>query len=108
MQGIEVLAEVSKAFGHPARIRILDLLAGQTECRGQEVFSELDLAQSTVSEHLRILREAGLVDSHRVGASTVYCLNRTAVTRFVDALSVYAGESANGTVCAGSVEEGGI
>ena len=63
----EQMALVAQALAHPARVRILRLLADQTECRGAEVFSELPLAQSTVSEHLRVLKEAGLVTSHPVG-----------------------------------------
>ena len=63
-----------KALGHPARVQIVRLLAAQTECRGADVFGELPLAQSTVSEHLRVLKEAGLVSTRSVGTSTVYCL----------------------------------
>jgi ArsR family transcriptional regulator, arsenate/arsenite/antimonite-responsive transcriptional repressor len=70
------LASISRALSHPARVRIVRLLAAQAECSGSEVFAELPLAQSTVSEHLRVLREAGLVASHPVGTSMVYCLNR--------------------------------
>ncbi len=68
------VALVAKALAHPARIRIIRLLAAQSECRGHEVFSELPLAQSTVSEHLRVLKEAGLVHSQPLGTSMVYCL----------------------------------
>ncbi|MHB1342225.1 MAG: ArsR/SmtB family transcription factor [Coriobacteriia bacterium] len=70
----EQMALVAKALAHPARVRIVRLLAAQTECLGHEVFSELPLAQSTISEHLRILKEAGLLKSHPVGTSMVYCL----------------------------------
>jgi ArsR family transcriptional regulator len=70
----ERIALVARALAHPARVRIVRLLAAQTECRGHEVFTELPLAQSTVSEHLRILKEAGLVSSQPVGTSMVYCL----------------------------------
>lgn len=70
----DALARAARALAHPARIRIVRLLAAQTECRGADVFSELPLAQSTISEHLRVLKEAGLVTSHAVGTSMVYCL----------------------------------
>jgi ArsR family transcriptional regulator, arsenate/arsenite/antimonite-responsive transcriptional repressor len=70
------VAAVARALSHPARIRILRLLAAQDECRGSEVFAEIPLAQSTISEHLRILKEADLVDSHSVGTGMVYCLKR--------------------------------
>lgn len=70
----DTIARVARALAHPARVRILRLLADQTECRGAEVFSELPLAQSTVSEHLRVLKEAGLVTSQPAGTSMVYCI----------------------------------
>ncbi|MFU8891600.1 MAG: ArsR/SmtB family transcription factor [Anaerosomatales bacterium] len=72
----EQLAAVARALANPARVRILRLLAAQDQCRGSEVFAELPLAQSTISEHLRVLKEAGLISSHPVGTGMVYCLQR--------------------------------
>jgi ArsR family transcriptional regulator, arsenate/arsenite/antimonite-responsive transcriptional repressor len=69
------LAQLAKALGHPARIRILRLLAARETCITGDVVAELPLAQSTVSEHLRILREAGLVQSTPDGTRTTYCLS---------------------------------
>jgi len=68
------VASVARALAHPARVRIVELLAAETECRGADVFSELPLAQSTISEHLRILKDAGLITSRPVGTGMVYCL----------------------------------
>lgn len=76
------MALVAKALAHPARIHIVRLLAEQAECRGQEVFSELPLAQSTISEHLRVLKEAGLVRAHPVGTAMVYCLVASVLDEF--------------------------
>ncbi len=70
----EHLSGIARALAHPARMRIVRLLAAQPQCAGSELFAELPLAQSTVSEHLRVLRDAGLVRSHPVGTSMVYCL----------------------------------
>ena len=70
----ESLAGVARALAHPARVRIIKLLSTQTECRGADVFSELPLAQSTISEHLRVLKEAGLVSARPEGTSMVYCV----------------------------------
>jgi ArsR family transcriptional regulator, arsenate/arsenite/antimonite-responsive transcriptional repressor len=67
-------ATIAKALAHPVRVRILRLLAEQSECRGADMFRELPLAQSTVSQHLAILREAGVIVSHSVGQASVYCL----------------------------------
>ena len=80
-------ASVAKALAHPARLQILRLLAGQTECRGADVFAELPLAQSTISEHLRVLREAGLVSSRPAGTAAVYCLSPRVFDDFVAAVS---------------------
>lgn len=71
---VERMASAAKALGHPARVRILGLLAAQSECQGVEVFSGLPLAQSTISGHLRILKAAGLVRARPVGTRMVYCL----------------------------------
>jgi DNA-binding transcriptional ArsR family regulator len=67
-------AAVAKALAHPARLHILQLLAREPECRGAELFAELPLAQSTVSQHLAILQDAGVVTSHAVGQGRVYCV----------------------------------
>jgi ArsR family transcriptional regulator, arsenate/arsenite/antimonite-responsive transcriptional repressor len=71
------LAQLAKALGHPARIRILRLLAARRTCITGDVVAELPLAQSTVSEHLRILREAGLVRSTQDGTRSTYCVSAT-------------------------------
>lgn len=68
------LSDVARALANPVRFRIIRLLAEQPECRGADVFSSVPLAQSTISGHLAILREAGLVTSHTEGTASVYCL----------------------------------
>lgn len=57
----EVLATIAKALAHPARVQIVRLLLSRSSCIGGEITQELGLAQSTVSEHLRILKAAGVV-----------------------------------------------
>lgn len=71
------LAALAKAIAHPARIAILRLLANRETCATGDVVAELPLAQSTVSEHLRILREAGLIQGEIEGPRTRYCVNAT-------------------------------
>jgi len=77
-------AAIAKALAHPARVQIVQLLAEQSECRGADVFSELPLAQSTVSEHLRVLKDAGLVTATPVGTSAVYCLRPEVLAAFAE------------------------
>jgi ArsR family transcriptional regulator len=62
-------------------VHIVRLLAAQDCCQGANLFSELPLAQSTISEHLRILKEAGLVHASSQGTSMVYCLAPEALGR---------------------------
>jgi ArsR family transcriptional regulator len=83
----EAIAETCKALAHPARVRIVELLAEQQECRGADVFAELPLAQSTISQHLGILKDAGLVSSTSMGTSMVYCLNPAPLDDLIESLS---------------------
>jgi ArsR family transcriptional regulator len=78
------LGLLAKALGHPARVKILSLLAGRDQCTCGEVVRELPLAQSTVSEHLRILKEAGLVRGEITGPNVCYCIAPRAVARLKD------------------------
>src|SRR5579871_2329013 len=69
------LAKLAKAIGHPARVRILRMLSRKEARVCSQIVDELPLAQSTVSEHLRILKEAGLVRSSQDGPRVGYCIN---------------------------------
>ena len=71
----DTLALMAKALGHPARVRIIRVLDERMTCVTGDVVLEIGLAQSTVSEHLRILREAGLVQGEIEGPRTRYCVN---------------------------------
>jgi ArsR family transcriptional regulator len=73
----ETLAAMAKAAGHPARLAILRLLVARGECITGDVVAELPLAQSTISEHLRILRDAGLIHGEIDGPRTRYCVDAT-------------------------------
>lgn len=68
------LAGYAKALGHPVRVRIIRLLAARDSRMCSHLVDELPLAQSTVSEHLRILRAAGLVRTSDAGPRGGYCL----------------------------------
>lgn len=71
----EELAKLAKALGHPARVRILRMLSRKEARVCSQIVDELPLAQSTVSEHLRILKEAGLVRSSQDGPRVGYCIH---------------------------------
>lgn len=76
------LADVAKALSHPARIAILKVLAKHTECICGEIVEVLPLAQSTVSQHLKELKEVGLIDGTVDGPRSCYCINWKAFEKF--------------------------
>ena len=67
---------------HPARIAILKVLAQKNECICGEIVEVLPLAQSTVSQHLKELKEAGLIDGSVDGPRSCYCINWKAFEKF--------------------------
>jgi len=75
------LAAFAKAIGHPVRVRILRMLAQKEARMCSHIVDELPLAQSTVSEHLRILRTAGLVRANENGPRVSYCIVPSALQR---------------------------
>ena len=76
------LGELCKAFGHPARVRLIRILLERGECISGDLAEEFSLAQSTVSEHLRILKEAGLVQGTIDGPRRCYCVNEERLNYF--------------------------
>ncbi|TWT60650.1 ArsR/SmtB family transcription factor [Rubinisphaera italica] len=71
-----VLAKLAWAVAHPARVRIVRLLISREACVCGEIVAELPLAQSTVSQHLKILKESGLIQGEIDGPKVCYCINR--------------------------------
>lgn len=71
----EDLAALCKAIGHPARIKIMRILIKKGSCISGDLAEEFDLAQSTVSEHLRILKEAKLIQGTIDGPRRCYCID---------------------------------
>lgn len=68
-----------RAIAHPARFRIVKLLAARQACVCGDLVDELPLAQSTVSEHLKVLKDAGIVRGTIEGPNTCYCLEPKAI-----------------------------
>lgn len=77
----EDLAKLTWALAHPARVRIVRLLLNRTSCVCGEIVDEMPLAQSTVSQHLKILKETGLVQGEIDGPRVCYCINQNALER---------------------------
>ncbi len=77
----EELATLCKAVGSPVRVQILRLLARRDSCICGDIVDELPLAQSTVSQHLKVLKDAGLVRGEIDGPRVCYCLEPAALRR---------------------------
>ena len=69
------LAAVAKALGHPARIAIVEFLLNKNDCICGDLVDELPLSQSTVSQHLKELKKAGIIQGTISGPSVCYCIN---------------------------------
>lgn len=77
----EDLAALCKALGHPARVKILRILIRRDACICGDIVDELPLAQSTVSQHLKVLKEAGLIRGDVDGPRVCYCIEPRALRR---------------------------
>jgi len=69
------VAKVAKAMGHPARIAILDFLMERKSCVCNEIVTQLPLAQATISQHLKVLKEAGLIKGDISPNKSCYCID---------------------------------
>ena len=75
-------ARLAKALGHPARVAIVRMLIECGECVCGTIVEGLPLSQATVSQHLKVLKEAGLIRGEIDGPRVCYCINPEAVRRF--------------------------
>jgi DNA-binding transcriptional ArsR family regulator len=76
------LAELSRALSHPARIKILNILAESNVCMTGDIVAQLPLSQSTVSQHLMELKKVGLIIGEIDGPKTCYCLDPKLIESF--------------------------
>lgn len=76
------LAALLKALAHPTRVRILRLLTRRSTCICGEIVENLDLAQSTVSQHLKVMKDVGLIQGEVDGPKVCYCLSPCVLRRF--------------------------
>ena len=79
---LESLAAMCKALGHPARVMIVNYLRRIDQCLCGDIVDQLPLAQSTVSQHLKCLKEAGLIKGEVEGPKTCYCLDKEKLQKF--------------------------
>lgn len=86
----EQLASYAKALGHPARVAIMRLLIQKNACICGEIVEELPLAQSTVSQHLKKLKAAGLIRGDVDGPRVCYCVEPAAIARLQSLIELLA------------------
>ena len=98
------LVQLFRALAHPARLRIVRLLMQKQVCICGEVVEELPLAQSTVSQHLKILKNAGLIFGQVEGPSICYCLAPGALASLHEAVKKLATDADTGEVVAVSTD----
>jgi ArsR family transcriptional regulator, arsenate/arsenite/antimonite-responsive transcriptional repressor len=89
------LADMAKALAHPARVAILKELARRNTCVCGEIVEVLPLAQSTVSQHLKELQQAGLIDGTVDGVKSCYCINYEALRRFEQMMQHFFSNTSN-------------
>ena len=92
------LAAVAKALAHPARIHIVQLLLEKQSCIGCDIVEEVGLAQSTVSEHLRLLKAAGVITGEIERPRVCYSLNPEALAPLAGLLNAILDRGAAGTL----------
>ncbi len=73
--GDKQLAGYAKALGHPARVAILRFILQSNSCICGDIVEEIGLSQSTISQHLKVLKETGIIEGEINGPSTCYCIN---------------------------------
>ena len=99
----ERLALQLKALAHPARLAIIDVLAARGTCVCGEIVGVMPLAQATVSQHLKVLKEAGLLHGTVDGPRSCYCLNHPALAELRALLDQRLGRGAE-AVCQPEME----
>ena len=96
------LAILAKALAHPARIAILEYLLQSNKCINGDLVNELGLAQATISQHLKELKNAGLIQGNISGASMSYCIqpeNWRGVQKLLNSMFDKIGEANPGDCC---------
>lgn len=85
----EELAALAKAMGHPARVQIVRFLLeqGEDQCIGGDICEQIPLAQSTVSQHLKMLKKTGLIRGEVDGPRVCYSINRSRLERLGELLA---------------------
>lgn len=91
-ESLQVKASLFKALAHPARLQILQFLAETKTCISGDISEELPLGRTTVNQHLKELKKAGLIQGQVEGVKTNYCLDYAKIEEMKDLLSSFLNE----------------
>ena len=89
-------SKLCKALGHPARVSIIELLKAHDKCICGELVDLLPLAQSTVSQHLKALKNAGFIKGNIDGPRVCYCLNKKTFDRLNNYIEIFCRKTIDG------------
>lgn len=93
------LSIIFKALGHPARIAILEYLLQQNSCICNDLVNVLPLSQSTISQHLKELKNAGLIKGSIEGNSICYCLDENTLDLIKETISTFNNQNRTDNSC---------
>lgn len=90
---INQIAAIAKVFAHPARVAILKYISTRNTCICNDIVDEIGLAQPTISQHLKVINEAGLLKGSYEGKSICYCLDENRLQEFQSLLNTYLNQT---------------
>jgi DNA-binding transcriptional ArsR family regulator len=93
------IAKIAKALGHPARVTIIEYLSKTNACICGDIVNELPLAQPTVSQHLKELKNAGIIKGEIEGNAICYCIDERTIEIITDCLSSILEKLKNRKLC---------
>src|SRR5690554_6305974 len=93
------LASLFKVLGHPAQIAILQYIINQKACICNDLVDELGLAQATISQHLKELKNIGIIQGTIEGKSVCYCIDEKLWKQFQEEFNVFFNQEVNVTSC---------
>ena len=93
------IASIAKALGHPARIAILEFLIKLKSCVSGDLVKEIGLAQPTISQHLKELKNVGIIKGKIEGTSVCYCIHEENWENIKNILSKFLNKNSTGSCC---------
>ena len=94
-----LIASIAKVFGHPARVAILQYLFKINSCICGDLVEEIGLAQPTISQHLKELKNIGLIKGNIEGTSICYCINDKNWTKMKSIINEFLNQDLNNNSC---------